>query len=54
MQAVRAGGRWSADGVEMVDHGDQANVPAGCTRKLVRIPIDGARKFIRFNISSTL
>ena len=47
------GGTWSSAGVEMVDAANQANLPAGCVRKVVRVPMDGDRKFVRFKVVHT-
>jgi hypothetical protein len=47
------GGTWSSTGVEMVDDEDQTKLPAGCVRKVVRVPMDGDRKFVRFKVVHT-
>ena len=47
------GGTWSSAGIEMVDAASQANLPAGCVRKVVRVPMDGDRKFGRFKVVHT-
>jgi hypothetical protein len=47
------GGTWSSTGVEMVDADDQTNLPAGCVRKVVRVPMDSDRKFVRFKVVHT-
>jgi hypothetical protein len=44
---------WSPEGVEMVDADDQTGLPAGCVRKVVRVPADGDRKFVRLRVIHT-
>lgn len=44
-------GAWSA--VDMVDAEDQTDLPAGCVRKVVSLPLDGDRKFVRFKVTHT-
>jgi hypothetical protein len=44
---------WSPEGVEMVDADDQTGLPAGCVRKVVRVPADGDRRFVRFRVVHT-
>ncbi len=47
------GGTWSPAGVVMADDTDQTNVPTGCVRKVVRVPLEGDRKFVRFKVVHT-
>ena len=46
-------GAWSSDGLEMTDHDDQTGLPAGCVRKVVRVPLDGDRQFVRLKVVHT-
>jgi hypothetical protein len=46
-------GTWSGTNVEMVDAADQSNLPEGCVRKVVRVPLDSDRKFVRFKVTYT-
>jgi hypothetical protein len=46
-------GQWSSENVEMVDDPNQDDLPAGCVRKIVRVPLEGDRKFVRFRVTHT-
>jgi hypothetical protein len=46
-------GTWLDEGIEMVDADDQTNLPAGCVRKVIRVPMDSDRKFVRFKVTHT-
>jgi len=46
-------GVWSPEGIEMTDHADQSGLPAGCVRKVVRVPLEGDRRFVRFRVTHT-
>ena len=51
--AADPGGTWSSTGVEMAEAADQTGLPAGCVRKVVRVPLEGDRKFVRFKVVHT-
>ena len=51
-EATSGLGTWSAVG--MVDAEDQTDLPAGCVRKVVSLPLDGDRKFVRFKVTRPL
>ena len=46
-------GQWSSEGIQMVDDENQDELPSGCVRKVVRVPLEGDRQFVRFRVTHT-